>query len=167
MSRLAKARGSAFESLVEQHWFAYNEQKVCKVEKVDPPTRICWKGRTAIPIQLENPFLDYIGTWTERGGRMLMIEAKTTLDPRLPFDVKTGGLKIEQCESMKRWQAAGAAVAILWQHRDEIRLVLPVHIEEAEWQQRRSIKWDEAYQLRRGRGFLIFDWMSKLREIYP
>ena len=163
MSRFAKARGSAFESLVEQHWMAYDKQGVCKVEKVDPPTRMAGK----FLIQLDNPFLDYVGSWTERGGRMIVIEAKTTLEPRLPILGKSGGMTEKQIESFKRWHAMKAAVAVLWQHDDEIRLVHSIHIEEAEWNQRKSIRWDQADKIPRGKGFLLFDWMKSLRELYP
>jgi penicillin-binding protein-related factor A (putative recombinase) len=164
MSSLARSRGVAFEALLEQHFDAYRTMGICDLVKVDPPTRVVYKGRKPIVIQLENPFLDYIGTWNRR---MIMMEAKTTLEPRLPFKVDSGGLTHIQCNQMMRWKASGGVVGLLWNHGDEIRLVLPAHIESAEWAKSRSIRWADAFPVERGHGFIIWDFMKTVAKFYP
>ena len=87
----------------------YRFRGFMRLRKADPPMRLAG-GRV---IMLENPWLDFGGAWTERGGRALFIEAKSTSTPVLPFD-RDGGITEKQMDEISNWRLAGAVAFVLW-----------------------------------------------------
>lgn len=140
--------GKDFEAALRQQFAVYAVRKLARVEKCDPPSamRCVGPGRFK-PVLLPNPFLDFVGTWTARGGRMLAIEAKSTRDPRLPCPADNG-IKAQQIAAMNEWKAAGAFVAVLWEYRTEdsadIRIVTLDTIAQTVAKGRASIAWADA-----------------------
>lgn len=134
-----KNRGKEFEAEIEETCRAYERQKVAKVHKVDPPTRVFMSSNARRVIMLGNPFLDFVGTICS-SGRMLTFEAKHTEEPRLAF--RSSGISENQLHALFSWQAAGALAFVLWRHRNETRLVTPADIRRAEAEDRSSIRWD-------------------------
>lgn len=105
-----KNRGKQFEKDLEEVFTFYEHRRLLVLRKVDPPTQFIGPGKI---IYKANPFLDFVGSWTERGGRMLVIEAKHTDNPKL--DISSGaGITTDQMHSLRRWHHAGAVAAVLW-----------------------------------------------------
>lgn len=156
---MGKNRGKEFEHRLEKINRLYSMQGVAKIEKVDPPSLVI-KGRM---IMKSNPFLDFIGHWTEVGTTIIM-EAKFTETPRLSF-LHQGGLSEVQYGNLWAWSDAGAAVGLLWCYADpemknEVRMVtLPMMAERIQANVK-SIKWDEAIPIRRQRTPL--DYLAEL-----
>ncbi len=105
------SHGRGFEQQVENSAAHYERQQILLLRKVEPPTRVVGGGAARKVIFLDNPFLDFVGSWTERGGRMIVLEAKETHEPRLSYG---GGLTERQLEAMHRWWQVGAAVGLVW-----------------------------------------------------
>lgn len=164
--------GTAFERQLVQIFDGYAKQRRAKIHKVDPPHKVVTRriaGRWVQQVILEeNPWLDFAGSWAEAGGRMLVIEAKTTREPRLPLRVAKGasGLSDEQWRNGIDWQRAGAMVLILWEHRGEIRATTPAMAAHAARELgRKSIRWCDAHPLPRGLGWVRFDVLSWALQI--
>lgn len=164
--------GRAFETALTEQFKLYAARGICRVEKVEPPTvmRCIGPGRYK-PVHLENPFLDFIGTWTAERGRTLIIEAKSTSEPRLacPAD---NGIKAEQLVAMERWQDAGAFVALLWEYRTpdsaDVRIVTPAIARAAKAvHARASIAWDQAIRIPNGLPHQLYtiDFMTFFKQL--
>lgn len=110
VSALAQKRGKEFESAIIKTAFNYERNRLLVLRKVDPPT-VQFGGRL---IRKRSPFLDFVGSWTERGGRALFLEAKSVNQGVLPIGDR--GLKPEQWNSMRVWHWAGALTGIIWRH---------------------------------------------------
>ena len=82
-SALATKRGKEFEDILARICDCYRQSGRAKIHKVDPPSKMVGRGPGARIIYGVNPFLDFIGTWSERGNRSLMMEAKSTSNHRL------------------------------------------------------------------------------------
>ena len=102
--------GRGFQDRIVRTASAYRALKVLKLEKVDPPTRIIPGNKILF---MENPWPDFVGVFHD--GRMLAIEAKSTADGRLPFDVKSGGVTSKQARLLIDWGRMGAISGILWE----------------------------------------------------
>ncbi len=158
-----KPTGTKFEDHVQLVCEAYAAQGRASLAKVAPPVLVLRGGAKVIP--LPNPFVDFTGAWTERGGRALHIEAKSTTDPRLPIYNETG-IKPHQIENLERWRKAGAAVGVLWEYGTEVRMVsLSLIYKTAEV--RKSIPWVDAYPIPKGTGLVSFDFLATLGQMYP
>lgn len=145
--------GTAFERQLELIFQAYLKQGRAKIEKVDPPTKVLGRKVLFMP----NPWLDFAGSWTEQGGRMLMIEAKTTQKPTLALG-GSRGLTESQWQNAMDWARAGAMVLILWEHRGEIRATTPAMAMRAcRENERKSLRWCDAHRLPKGSGWVTFD----------
>lgn len=165
---MGKNGGINFEDHVVICADVYRTQGRADITKVEPPTKTVFigKGKTKT-IQLENPYLDFVGCWTERGGRAIHLEAKATSTPRLPVG-NDDGVNADQLANLKRWHASGAAVGVLWQHAEQVRFVtlgMITHAREVE--ERASVAWTKAYPIPYGGGFLSFDFLSILGKVYP
>lgn len=123
-------QGKWFESLVEQVTTNYERKGIMRLRKVDPPT-FMYNGQW---VRKQSPFLDYVGTWTERNGRAIFLECKTTSHGKLPMLSKSG-LTDDQYKALKDWHLAGAVSCLLWANRSMVALVtasqLQTHIERA------------------------------------
>jgi penicillin-binding protein-related factor A (putative recombinase) len=153
--------GKAFEEALTRTCEYYESRRLMRVRKVDPPT-IVVKGKV---IMLKNPFLDFVGTWTECNGRAIMFEAKSTSKPVLPFG--SSGVSDAQLEAMRQWQAAGAIVFVLWQHGDMTRLLTWKTFNCAETgvidKPRKHIKLTDGWIVRQGDGFALHDFRLTLK----
>jgi penicillin-binding protein-related factor A (putative recombinase) len=164
--------GHVFEDDIERVAAQYQFHKHLRVKKVDPPSKVLRPpGRGPIVIFLDNPFLDFCGTWTERGGRAVFFEAKSTTEPRLAINVQKGasGLKETQVDAMRHWRSAGAVTFLLWQHAGEVRLVCIEEITNTLNMGVKSLKWGacDSYPCPQGTGFVLFDFLQIMRKIWP
>lgn len=165
---MGKNSGTSFEDHVEIVCDYYRAARSADITKVEPPTRTLFigPGKTKI-IHLENPYLDFVGTWTARGGKAIHLEAKTTDTPRLPVGNKAG-VDAQQLASLHRWHNAGAAVGVLWQHMGKVRFVTLTALQHAlEVEERASVAWTKAYPIPAGPDMLSFDFLPILAALYP
>ena len=140
-------RGGELERTLEAIHGVYRMTRRAKVHKVDPPVRIVGGGGARRIIFLENPFVDYVGAWTERNGRMLAIEAKETTEPRL--DMATAKLSGTQQLALTQWRDSGALALVCWRHEGEIRLVTIAIMLAEQAAGRASVRWSRAVPLLR------------------
>lgn len=131
-----KNDGKKFENQISESLFEYQRQRLMRVKKVEQPIRMF--GRRVI--HLKNPFLDYIGCWTERFGRMVAFEAKSTSKPTL--QTHSGGLTEAQIDALRWWKKSGAIVFMLWQFGGQVKLWTYEMIEE-QTRERRHLKFDD------------------------
>lgn len=138
--------GKRFENMVSASAAHYQAEGLLRIKKVEPPTRIVGGGQARRVIFMENPFLDWVGAWTERRGRAVFIECKSTGEGKLPFD--GNGVTTLQLDAMRNWSNAGAVAFVLWEWKDRIKVV-PVSIFKAArdavriGQGFKHLKWDE------------------------
>lgn len=163
--------GRGFEDLFERTCDAYLHSRTLRLSKVEPPVKVIGGGKVERRvIFLENPYLDYLGAWTERGGRSLMIEAKCTSGPdggKLPIR-DDSSLKLRQVEWLKRWHCAGAAVGVVWNWTERGSVFLPIGlIDSIIKAERRHIKFEEGDKIEQGVGFVLLDFAANLRKWYP
>lgn len=167
VQRNLKNDGRGLESTFESTCEAYFQSRVLRLTKVEPPVRVVGWGANRQIIFLKNPFPDWTGVWTERGGRSLMIETKSTCEAKLPMAEK-GMLSINQIEWLKRWHYAGAAVGIVWEYRNHGTVFVPIGTAWAIWESgRRHIKFEEGDPVLQGQGFVLLDFVANLRKWYP
>lgn len=164
---LATKRGKAFEETITSHCEAYRAQGRAKIHKVDPPSRVVGRGADAQVIYQENPFLDFVGTWTESGNRAIMLEAKSTAKHRLAIDTRKGGLTRDQITAMRDWARAGTVTALLW-HRSDLQEIKVVGLETIDWavaNGARSLRWADFQPCLRGQGYIRFDFLAELADM--
>ncbi len=165
-SRKKVTAGTAFENEVKNVCDAYAKAGKAFIRKCDPPTRTIRIGGIPKTIQLENPFLDFVGTLP--GGRMIMIEAKSTEEPLLCLrdeGTRGGGVSFNQLTYAREWEDSGACVCFLWKHNNEVKF-LTVAMLEAEKLGRKSIRWESAHRLYPSVGFITFDFLAAIRAVY-
>lgn len=161
--------GQSFERQIQLVCDAYRAQGRADIRKVDPPTKTFGFGGNTKTILLANPWLDFMGCWTENCGRTIMLEAKATSEPRLSLlaaGQRGGGISHNQLTTAKTWAKAGAAVAFLWHHESRVKIVTPAMVEAAT-ACRKSIRWCDAHSCHAGTGFVFFDFLSLLQPIHP
>lgn len=167
MKKTTKTPGQDFERRIKEICDLYELKGLARIKKVDPPTRILRiPGKAPMTIQLESPYLDFLGTWQERGGKMVTIECKSTEEPRLAVlaaKQKGSGIKHQQLLNAFAWEHAGAAVGFLWHHNGEVRFVTPAM---AATTGRKSIPWQEAHRVPAGEGFIFYDFLACLRALH-
>lgn len=137
--------GMAAQKIFEMTAAAYERKGLLRLRKTDPPVKFIG-GK---PIFQINPWLDYAGTWAERGGRMLCLEVKSTVKTRLD-------LSLGQLESVTSWIEFGATVAVIWYRFDLCRIAYPGELCD-------NPKWDELQEVKPGIGGVVFDWLENLR----
>lgn len=145
----------------------YERRGIARLKKVDPPLRIIgnpFKGKGRV-IPLANPFLDFMGAWTARQGRVIVIEAKSTQEPKLPLG--NGGLDSDQWTLLNRWRGAGGAVGVVWGYKHELRFVPFEAIRSQLGAGVKHLKWEHATPIPRGLGFCTFDFLHTLAEYCP
>lgn len=165
---LATKRGRAFEEILEEHCETLEKTGRAKIHKVDPPSKVVGRGPKAKVIYQANPFLDFVGSWTERDNRSIMLEAKSTAEHRLAIDTKKGGLTTAQIDSMRLWARAGTITALLWFRSDlqEMKVVNFETIDFAVACGNRSLRWDDFQPCTRGGSpFLRFDFLAELDRL--
>lgn len=158
----AQLSGTSFEARIRAVCDTYLARGLAYLEKVDPPT-VKTKFRT---IYKDNPFLDFVGSWMEQHGRSIHIEAKSNSKTSLPISADRDGVSVEQIESLEKWEAAGAAVGILWDHKGEVRFVTLAQMAAAKADELKSVPWARAYRIPAGHG-IDFDFLAVLHVLYP
>ena len=169
--------GKAFEAEIERVLIQYQASGILRMKKVDPPLRYIGPGKV---LHLANPFVDFVGCWTERGGRMVVMECKSTKrkmqgieldigiqrEPRLPLG--DDGLTDRQVDALRHWSAAGAVAFVLWRHGDTDTMLLPWPAIRAVAAagQRRHLLWSDGHLVRRGLGFVTVDFVAEMRRIF-
>ena len=156
-----KNDGRGFQDELKLTAEGYRRAGIAKLEKVDPPTRMVGGGEFRKVIFLANPFLDYVGVWTAHHGRALFIEAKSVEVGRLKINT-SGGVSTTQWAAMMGWRRAGAACAVLWRRKGEVRLWTPEMLLEAEATGDKSVVFETGLLVRQGKGTLIWDFLSVL-----
>lgn len=154
--------GKAFEKELEKVFAEYQFRGIMRLAKVDPPTRIIGPGRI---VYLENPFLDYCGSWTKRGGRAIFIEAKSTKQDKMSVG-KESGLRSQQWEQMRHWNRAGAVVFMLWKCGDGVALFTPEGIQSI-LDEKSRINIEDGQWLWPGKGNAIWDIERAMEESFP
>ena len=163
-----KPTGTAFEDHVALVCEAYRFQQRAYLEKVEAPTKVIRAGGFSKVVQLKNPFVDFIGVWREHGNRCIVLEAKSTTEPRLPV-CRDPGVSADQLEAMEKWWSNGAAVGVLWEHGPEVRFVtLGMLFAARDSDERVSVPWSKAYPIPKGTSEVVaFDFLAVMAKIYP
>lgn len=159
-------QGRALETEIEAIANAYEARNVMRISKVEPPVRLLGTGIRRKTIFLRNPFLDFVGSWTERGGRAIFLEAKSTTKPQLPL-FQDGGITENQWAAILQWRNHGAATGVLWGYDGQIRFVpVPAMISQQQAGVK-HIKWDNATPVPKGEGWVTWDFVHALRLFHP
>lgn len=157
-------QGQWLEKLLKAIVAGYEQRGIMTLKKVDPPT-ILIHGQW---VRTPSPFLDFVGSWTERGGRAVFLECKTTRDGKLGL-LDQGGITQNQYDALLDWHYAGAVSCVLWAAGSRIALVtasqLESHIERArEMKTPRRLSFDELeakFSISE-----IYNFVTALRAIY-
>lgn len=158
--------GRGFENALEVIFTRYAAFNRMRVKKVEPPCKVMGFGAGRRVIFLKNPFLDFVGLWNERAGRFVALEAKSTSKPVLPLD-SDGGVTTAQVEALRWWTVAGGVAAVLWEHRGEVKLVLPLTIVDT-LRTRRSLRWEAAGRpIKPGNGLERWQILAALEAAFP
>lgn len=161
--------GRPFEKEMEITAGGYHSRRKAVLKKVSPPTRIVFyrdektgEKRQRV-IMLENPFLDFVGVWTERNGLALMIEAKSTSMHRLPFNGDKG-FHAGQWAAMKTWRLNGAATALVWKFNGSVCLYTPEMLLEAERLAVKSLAHENGISVPPGEGTVLWDFLRVMES---
>ena len=113
--------GREWEWLVAEAAARYERDGVLRLRKVTPPARVVGGGKDRKVVFLDNPFLDFVGVWSARGGRALLCECKDTSGDRLRLG--DGGLTDKQADALWQWHRSGAAAFVLWRAHSGVCLI--------------------------------------------
>jgi hypothetical protein len=148
--------GRAFQKEIEITCGGYQSLRKATIRKVDPPTRLIGGGEKRRVMFLANPFLDFCGSWTERHGRALFFEAKSTATHRLRLG--DGGLTYTQQDVLRNWRHACAATFVLWQWSGRCCVFLPEMIPN-DGGVTKSLMFENGLPVPRGVGSIIWDFL--------
>lgn len=157
-----KRQGQWLEKEIGMINDAYRLQNIAKIHKVSPPSIVIYNPVLRV-VMLENPYLDYIGTWTSRDGRTISIEAKSTEKPSLTI-CQDGGITDRQYAALHAWHQSGAAVGVLWGYQERIRFVTIAALTSQIQAGVKHIKWDQVQPIPTGLGFITHDYIRSLAE---
>lgn len=158
--------GRDFEAEFKQTCDAYRRQGILRMEKVGPPARVMGGGsKERRVIFMENPFADWMGVWTERGRTALLLETKSTAEPKLQFGSTISDTQIEW---LIRWAHAGMVTGVVWRWTVERKTVfIPIGLlHQVHRSGRRHLKFDEGDPIGQGLGFCLLDFAANLRRWY-
>lgn len=155
-----KNTGKPAERLVLEIAGAYERRGVLRMRKVDPPS--AWTKRGVV--LTDNPFPDFVGSWTRMGGRMIACEVKSTSEPKLVLG--KGGITDGQAKLLTQWMESGAAVFVLWVYGSDMAFIPWGWIMRRPSGARRHIKWMEAGCMtlcKDGLGYTIHDFEREMQ----
>lgn len=135
------------------------------LDKVDAPTKVVGKRGALRVIMLESQWVDFAGAWTERGGRMVIIEAKSTASDSVACG-KDGGITKRQWEALQYWHAAGAAVGVIIETPGPLYWWWTVPMITESQKQKRMIKAAEGQPVISADGVLV-DFRRNLWRSFP
>lgn len=159
--------GKPLEKLVDMIAKEYDRQHVARLRKCDPPTAYV-RGHV---VNLRNPWPDFVGSWTSKGGRLLMVECKSTAEDFLP--VGSSGVRDEQVEALTSWAVAGAACFVLWSSSDLSKLrLIPIDTLIHRLTTPGAVKrirdgQPGVWPVDRGTGRIVFDFLSTAALRWP
>jgi hypothetical protein len=163
--------GRAFEERIQTTLTHY--AGIMRVKKVDPPSRVMGGGAARRVIFLENPFLDFGGAWTARGGRAIFFEAKSTKDHKLRFD-QSGGLTTKQLDAVRHWHNAGAVTFALWEWKDVgVKLLPGWFLADLRDRARAGYEWKHVLWAQsdlvvsQGAGYRLVDFLPVIEKLWP
>jgi hypothetical protein len=160
----ARDNGNEAESLILGLCDEYRAQGRANLKKVDPPSKVVYKGGKPTIIYQANPFLDLVGPWTEKGGRACFLEVKSTAGQRLPI-ARPNGVTVKQLEALREWRESAAVTGVLWVHANDLKVITLETIEFAEGCGHASIPWRDFPLCRRGASPLLrFDFLAELAD---
>lgn len=125
---------ASFEGRLGQQCLKLDIFERALIHKVDPPSRVVNYGRGEKRIiYLENPFLDFHGTYWQTPGqpRPIVFEAKTTqgkhslaVSTSLPKPTKSNpmgkdngsGITYAQLTQLRNWTRFGALTGVIWEN---------------------------------------------------
>lgn len=162
---MKKNTGKFLEQLITTIGNAYEAHRILKLAKVDPPSFVVRKESRYQAFFKRNPFVDYIGSWSKRGGRTLAIEAKSTSKPTLALCCE-GGLRENQYINLHAWQNSGAAVGVLWEYDKTIKFLSLNKIMTILDTGKKSISFDLADEVKQGQGYILYDFEKNLEATY-
>lgn len=154
--------GRGFEGMIEASAKKYVERGVMRVKKVEPPVRIIGRRPFTKVIFLDNPFLDFTGVWTERGGRSVFFETKSTSKDRLP--IGKGGLTEKQVSALELWQSFGAVSFLLWEFNRAVRFIRVSDIQETLKHRKSLVFGESGEEVLPGVGFIYWDFVLNMRR---
>lgn len=158
--------GRAFEHDLEVIFTRYASQGLLRLKKTVPPCKVMGGGAGRKVIFLRPEYLDFCGSWNERGGRFVNLEAKSTSKPLLALE-SDSGLTVRQVEILRNWSISQGAVAVLWEHIGEVKLVLPLTI-VGTLARRKSLRWEDAGRvIKPGLGLERWQILAALRSAFP
>jgi len=159
-ARKSNDAGKAFQTRLELTIMGYRAAGRADLEKIDPPLKVYGTGARRNVVFLSNPWLDYAGVWSEMGGRSLHLEAKSTEGERLGLG--GGGVSDNQIAAMRRWTRAGAIAAVVWHHRDAMKIIPARELLDAFDAGARGLQWRHMPAVPRGTGLIEFDILAEL-----
>ena len=166
-SKASNARndGRAFEGQLETIATQYVSKRIMRIKKCEQPLRIMGKRPFIKVVFMENPFLDFTGSWMERGGRMICFEAKSTTKPVLPIG-GDNGMKQSQIDAMGYWLAAGAVSFLLWECKGVVKFVTYAEIRHRlDRDKIKHLKFEQCMEtVNQGMGFTFFDFAVNMRK---
>lgn len=158
----SKNTGKPFQSELELTNAGYLDRGILYAEKVAPPTLTVGGGARRRIIYQKNPFLDYVGAFTARGGRAVVFEAKSTQDHRLPL-ARDGGLTVTQWQALWQWHNRGAVAFLLWQQRGQGVTLWTWAMLHAAWESgAKSLLFEHGIRVPSGAGKVLHDFVSVL-----
>lgn len=158
MRRNFRNTGAVAEKMILLTAKEYERRGILTLRKVDPPLRTWGPGRT---ILLPNPWLDFAGAWTERDGRMFLVEVKSMRERQLRIGI--GGVNDRQLENAVLWSRAGAAVLLLWECSGGwFAGPLPEIAVGTE-----TLSPGSLMEVQRGTGLILVDFVKSLRTFWP
>lgn len=161
MTRNWRNDGRRFEKELEIICTKYAGNGWMRLKKVEQPIKTFGPPQARCVIHLLNPYLDAVGTWTERGGRMVTFEAKSTIKPQLRLG--DGGLSANQMTNIHLWDHAGAVTFLLWEFKGVCRLWDNAMI-ATQSKLAKHLKFENGLMVPMGDGFLIYDFRQLMVE---
>lgn len=165
MKSPAANKGRWLEEVILGTAAQYEREGVMRLRKVDPPL-VLLRGQWILKA---SPFLDFVGSWTERMGRAIFIEAKSTKEPVLQV-MGQGGLKLTQYASLLYWHNAASAAALVWAVGEKAVLVPVDMIRGFVQDGPKRLQFDEprmrGFRIPQGKGFKILDFVEVMRRLY-
>lgn len=163
MSSKSNDAGQGFQTRLESIFAGYRKAGIADIEKIDPPVKIMGGGKFRRVIFMENPWLDFGGTWSQQGGRAIFIEAKSTEKDRLSLG---SGVSDNQIKALRRWTKSGAVAGVAWLHSNQIKIIPAIELLSAWDAGAKSIRWQHLPAVERGLGLIEFDILGALAERY-
>ncbi len=117
VNALYRNRGIGLERALEALHMFYANQDIALINKVEVPK--IWDRRAGIMKYARKTGFDYQGVICATG-KVVVIEAKQTKEPRLHIDPKgKGGLKVHQIDALIRYGESKAFSGVVWSCTNE------------------------------------------------